>query len=238
MGEWLTRLVWDQETLGSIPSFPTSLFTIVKTHVIIFVKRIFNMGLFSIFGSKPTFDKSKFYTNVRTKFQPLAQVQVNGFEAILAATDGQPLSHRAYALATAWHETNKTMQPVREAYWLTENWRKNNLRYYPWYGRGYVQITWEKNYARADRELNLNGRLLANADVAMELPVAAGILRKGMDEGWFTGIKLSDYLPAQGGAILAQYIKARKIINGTDKANIIAGYASVFEWCLSQAGYK
>ena len=54
-----------------------------------------------------------------------------------------PTAWCAYGLATAWWETNKTMQPVREAYWLSEAWRKPNLRYYPHYGRGYVQLTWK-----------------------------------------------------------------------------------------------
>lgn len=28
--------------------------------------------------------------------------------------DGLPITHQAYILATAWHETARTMQPVRE----------------------------------------------------------------------------------------------------------------------------
>lgn len=58
----------------------------------------------------------------------------------------------AYVIATSYWETNKTMVPVKEAYWLSENWRKDNLRYYPWYGRGYVQLTWEDNYKKASKE--------------------------------------------------------------------------------------
>ena len=54
--------------------------------------------------------------------------------------------HTAYVLATAYHETAHTMKPVREAFWLSEGWRRDNLRYYPWYGRGYAQLTWRRNY--------------------------------------------------------------------------------------------
>lgn len=43
-------------------------------------------------------------------------------------------SQIAYVLATVDWETNKTFKPVKEAYWLSENWRKKNLRYYPFYG--------------------------------------------------------------------------------------------------------
>ncbi len=80
---------------------------------------------------------------------------MKGLEAVLGAAKaaGWPLAFTAYALATACHETAYTMQPVREAFWLSENWRRTHLRYYPFYGRGYVQLTWKANYERADREL-------------------------------------------------------------------------------------
>ena len=48
-----------------------------------------------------------------------------------------------YLLATAFWQTARTMQPVDEAFWLSEAWRKKNLRYWPWYGRGHCQLTWE-----------------------------------------------------------------------------------------------
>ena len=57
--------------------------------------------------------------------------QISGLEAVLAAAKAAnwPLAFTAYALATASHETAHTMQPVREAFWLSENWRRANLRY-------------------------------------------------------------------------------------------------------------
>ena len=61
----------------------------------------------------------------------------------------------AYVMATASWETAGTMEPVREAYYLghrAEPYRKT-LRYYPAYGRGFVQLTWARNYAFADRAL-------------------------------------------------------------------------------------
>jgi hypothetical protein len=80
--------------------------------------------------------------------------QVKGLEAVLGAAKavGWPLAFTAYALATAAHETAHTMQPVREAFWLSESWRRTHLaRYYPFYGRGYIQLTWRANYEKADR---------------------------------------------------------------------------------------
>lgn len=172
--------------------------------------------------------------------------QVSGLEAVLGAAKeaGWPLAFAAYALATAGHETNYTMQPVREAFWLSENWRSKNLRYYPFYGRGYVQLTWKENYAKADRELALRGSLNDNLDLALDPGIAAKIMVKGMQEGWFCGDKagkrhtLARHVPVDGAAAsAAQFSSARRIINGTDKAGKIAGEAIKFQAALQAGGW-
>jgi len=122
--------------------------------------------------------------------------------------------HTAYVLATAYHETAHTMKPVREAFWLNEDWRRANLRYWPWYGRGYVQLTWRRNYEHAGDELGLD--LTTDADVVMQPGVAAKILVRGMREGWFTGKSMGDY---------SNFSSMRRVVNGTDKAALIAGHA-------------
>jgi len=53
---------------------------------------------------------------------------------------------------------------------------------------------------------------------------------KGMLEGWFTGYKLAQFFPL--GSVKADWIGARKIINGLDKAKLIAEYAMKFYDCL------
>lgn len=171
--------------------------------------------------------------------------QVKGLEAVLGAAKAArwPIAFTAYALATACHETACTMQPVREAFWLSEGWRRTNLRYYPFYGRGYVQLTWKANYEKADRDLKLGGRLNDNLDLAMNPFIAAKIMVKGMQEGWFCGDKsghrhtLARHLPANGAASVAQFTSARRIINGTDKAGKIAGEATKFQTALRAAGW-
>jgi putative chitinase len=172
--------------------------------------------------------------------------QVMGLHAVLGAAReaGWPLAFTAYALATACHETNSTMQPVREAYWLSENWRRNNLRrYYPYFGRGYVQLTWKANYERADRELELGGRLNDNLDLALDPNIAARIMVRGMQEGWFCADRsgqrhtLVRHLPANGIASSSQFTSARRIINGTDKAGKIAGEAAKFQEALRAGGW-
>jgi hypothetical protein len=190
------------------------------------------------------FDPKPFFAALRAGIlgPSLSKNEVSGCDAIVAAMDGSPLAHCAYALATAYHETAATMQPVREAYWLTEAWRRKHLRYYPWYGRGYVQLTWDTNYQRADLELTLNGALVKNLDLALDPVIAAKIMRRGMDEGWFAGDSkgrhtLKRHLPPAGPATVAQFTAARRIINGTDKDTLIARHAIQFQSALQKGGW-
>ena len=137
----------------------------------------------------------------------------------------------AYVLATAYWETGRTMKPVKEAYWLSEDWRKKNLRYYPWYGRGFVQLTWEANYKKAGDKLGVD--LIKNKDLALDPDIAAKILVDGMIEGWFTGKKLSDYITLKK----SDFVEARRIINGVDKKNEIADIAKQYDADLKRVGY-
>lgn len=129
----------------------------------------------------------------------------------------------AYILATANWETARTMKPVREAFWMSEQWRADKLRYYPWYGRGYVQLTWERNYRRAENELGVD--LTSNPDAAMKPEIAAKVLVMGMMFGWFTGAALPVYV----NDTKSDYINARRVVNGTDKAEEIAELARKYE---------
>ena len=102
----------------------------------------------------------------------------------------------AYVLATAFWETARSMRPVVEAFWKSEDWRRRNLRYYPWHGRGFVQLTWEKNYQRAARELGIP--FDQNPSLALDPLNAARVLVIGMREGWFTGKRLATTSPCSG----------------------------------------
>lgn len=138
----------------------------------------------------------------------------------------------AYVLATAYWETARTMKPVIEAFWLSEEWRRNNLRYYPWYGRGYVQLTWEYNYRKAAAALGVP--LDKDPNLALKSEVAAKVLVVGSKEGWFTGSKLSDYITLQK----SDFLNARRIINGTDKKEEIAKIAVQYDTMLRVNGYE
>jgi len=86
------------------------------------------------------------------------------------------------AIGTTAIETASTFLPVREAFWLSEAWRAANLRYYPWYGRGLIQITWEANYRafgqKVDELWQAGGAidLIARPDDAMEPDIAAAVM--------------------------------------------------------------
>lgn len=174
----------------------------------------------------------------------LTQSQVAGTEAKIKAfiEAGFPLSWAAYALATSYHETAKKMVPVREGLNASDAWRKKNLRYYPWYGRGDVQLTWEENYKRADRELNLGGKLVNNLDLALDPEISAKIMVLGMKEGWFSGDSqgrhtLDRHLKKEEETV-GRFTNARRIINLMDKAMLIATYAMKFQEALKKAGYR
>lgn len=139
----------------------------------------------------------------------------------------------AYVLATAEWETNYTFEPVKEAYWVknAEAWRKRNLRYYPWYGRGLVQLTWEDNYRKAGKAIGVD--LIADPDAAMEPENAVAILVLGMKYGWFTKRRLDEFFDLKR----SEFVGARRIINGTDKAAEIAALARKHDAELKAAGY-
>lgn len=144
---------------------------------------------------------------------------------------GLTIPQTAYVLAIAHWETNATMLPVKEGYYLgsrAESFRRS-LRYYPWYGRGFSQLTWERNYLRASAALKVD--LIANPDLALDPVIAGQVLVLGSKEGWFTGRKLADYIrPGR-----TDYLGARRIINGTDKAAAIADLALAYEYDLTPA---
>ena len=187
-------------------------------------------------------DLKAFFDHIRKPlFGRLSAKQVSGHEDIIKELKarGVPLPEAAYVLATAYHETAKTMQPVREGLRASDAWRKKNLRYYPWYGRGHVQLTWEENYRKADQKLGLGGALVANPDLALDPEISAQVLVLGSVQGWFAGDKKGRHTLARHitTGTRAEYRQARRIINIMDKADLIAGHALLYKEALQKAGY-
>jgi hypothetical protein len=134
----------------------------------------------------------------------------------------------AYVLATAYHETAHTMKPIREM--GGEKYLKSKP-YYPYVGMGFVQLTWKANYQKASKALGVD--FVANPKKLLEPAYSAAILVTGMKEGWFTTKALEDYITLYK----SDFTGARRIVNGTDRARLIAGYAVEYDAALKAMGY-
>ncbi|WP_416408398.1 hypothetical protein [Agrobacterium rosae] len=199
------------------------------------------------------FDRQRFFATIRTApFSGRMSVQqVQGTELVLDEFEerapGGDSRHLAYMLATAFHETAATMQPVRETLAATDEaairildrayaagrlgqvrkpyWRRD-AQGKSWLGRGLVQLTHRRNYEAMSAVTGID--LVARPERAMEPQVSAAILVEGMLRGSFTGRRLSQYFNASR----ADWEGARAIINGNDRAALLAGYGRSFHTAL------
>ncbi|NEK37170.1 hypothetical protein [Rhizobium leguminosarum] len=204
-------------------------------------------------------DRAFFFDTVRHGLFKgnLTQPQVVGITAILDAWEERfaDADRRwlAYILATAYHETAYTMQPVRETLaesdvraveiletafaagrlsWVkTPYWRPDEDGR-SWLGRGLVQLTHKRNYEAMSVLTGID--LIDDPDRAMEMDAAVTILIEGMLQGSFTGHRLADHL----NETTADWVNARRIVNGTDRAEKLAAYAMVFDAAIRPDGAR
>jgi len=191
-------------------------------------------------------NRKHFFDTIRTALfaGSINQSQVEGMESIICVweTGGyKDLRWLAYILATTFHETGQTMQPVRElgkgkGYPYGKMLKRGGgpgkrIPYSTpqqiYYGRGYVQLTWYENYESMGRLLSID--LLNNPDLALQPVIASKIMFEGMTNGNshfgdFTGLSLENFFNDKK----CDWVNARKIINGLDCASKIAGYAKLF----------
>jgi putative chitinase len=189
------------------------------------------------------FDRKVFFESVRNSLfgGALKQRQVDGMEALLSAWEAAPISddlrYFAYMLATTFHETARTMQPIEEI-------GKGKGHSYgkpdpetgqTYYGRGFVQLTWKANYEEATSRLGLTGDddLVWHPVKALDPKISAEVMFQGMTQGWFTGKKLKNYFSSH----INDPIAARAIINADVSKNgkRIAGYHADFLAALQAA---
>lgn len=165
----------------------------------------------------------------------LSQQQVDGQNVIIglweAEATGSPMTDLrwlAYILATTYHETAQKMWPIEE-YGKGEGMKYGTT----YYGRGFVQLTWDYNYDHASAALSLvdDRDLVKHPQLALDSLIAARIMFRGMAEGWFTGKKLGEYFNQDRD----DPINARQIINGNDDDTLIAGYHGEFLQALKGA---
>jgi putative chitinase len=172
--------------------------------------------------------------------------QVEGMNFIVdvweANHEGKDDRWLAYALGTSFHETATTMQPIKEF-----GSRERFMRLYDktgnnpnlakrlgntvvgdgalFAGRGYVQLTGRGNYNKMGKAFDVD---LTSSEAAakrvMQAELASKIMFKGMEDGDFTGKRLANFFTKTK----TDWVNARKIINGLDKAEKIAGHAIKF----------
>ena len=185
------------------------------------------------------FDRDVYFATVRESLfeGALSQQQVDGQSVILAVWEhqagGTPMTDRrwlAYMLATTYHECATKMWPTTE--YGSQEYLKGK-EYYPYIGRGFVQLTWETNYEKASAALGLidDRNLVEYPTLALDSLIAARVMFRGMAEGWFTGRKLGQYFDDD----TDDPKNARQIINGNDCDQMIADYHDMFLAALDDA---
>jgi hypothetical protein len=199
-------------------------------------------------------NRAAFYAAARTTpfGGRLTQQNADGTDAILDEWEAnwrakQPIAALAYILATVYHETDGTLR------WDIEEYGKGKGKAYGkpagpyrqiYYGRGPEQLTHLENYERIQKLVvsrRFPGKdIVRHPGQALEKDIAIAIMFEGMfrgisTRGDFTGKALEDYFPANADELptkdlRSRAVEARRVINGTDKADLIA---TVFEGFLS-----
>ena len=186
-------------------------------------------------------NKKSFYDYIRDILfkGKISSKQFEGIEAIFKGCSDNNLCDLrwiAYMMATSYHETAKTMQPIEEygkgkGYDYGKKLKRSRVAYVNpdkiYYGRGLVQLTWFENYQYMGKLLGLP--LLQNPELLLTMEVSVKVMMEGMTKGKssfgdFTGVSLENYF----NDTKTDWINARKIINGLDAAEIISEYAQSF----------
>lgn len=179
-------------------------------------------------------NKTQLYDDIRQSIfhGKLSESQVKGIESILnewvkrGYTDMRWLS---YILATVYHESAGTMQPVEEhgkgkghSYG-----QPDPLTGQVYYGRGRVQLTFYGNYLKFEKRLKMP--LTAHPELMLTDEVDIPVLFDGMVNGLYTGVGLPKYFNDK----TEDFYNARRIVNSVDKAELISSYAKNFLKALS-----
>lgn len=154
---------------------------------------------------------------------PITDDRVEGVRAIshaIAEASITDVRHIAYIFATCAHECSFLCIEERKAAQGTTVWEMQKKYWNTgYYGRGYAQITWKKNYEKFEKLLGLP--LVAQPELALVPETSAKILVIGMRDGMFSGKKLSDYINAKS----TDFIRARRVVNGNFQADRVAAHA-------------
>lgn len=185
---------------------------------------------------KNNIDINKFIALLAKEFPAIKNTVAIRFllNRMLADTRITHIAWIPYIFATILKECHVTFEPIEE-------WRKGRGTDYGkpvkfidpetnkeytncYYGRGYVQLTWDFNYISIGKAIGMGYKLAINPDLALERDIAYEIMIHGMVNGIFTRRKISTYINSN----ICDFINARRVINGLDKAEEIARNAHIF----------
>lgn len=189
----------------------------------------------------------------------LKQSQVDGLNDILKASEGLPIKHRAYILATAYHETGLDMSPNVENLNYTKADRIRSV----WPSR-FPSIASAQPYVRNPKALAnkvYNGRMgnrsgtddgwnyrgrgqvhITGRDNYKKAGEAVGIdflrtpdlaLRRDVSAKVLVEGMSKGWFTGKRLSDYNNYVDMRRIVNGTDQAAKIAAYADKFEAALN-----
>lgn len=143
---------------------------------------------------------------------------------------GLSKQHTAYVLATVKHETGNKFEPVEEIGKGKGLPYGNPINGKVYYGRGFIQITWQANYQKFRNYFEKiwgvdgNGKwefdLVNTPELALDPYISSVCTVHGMAKAMFTGKGLSDY----GDGDKFDPFNARRTVNGIDRAELIKGY--------------
>lgn len=195
-------------------------------------------------------NRASFFNRLKTYglFSKLNTGNVQGMAAIIDEYERLgwfDLRWLAYIMATVYHETIRTMQPIEELGRGKGKPYGSKLKYgggpgkrvaYTcpdkiYFGRGHTQNTWFEIYEKLSntkRAKDENWDFLNNPELLLQMKPSIWATFFAMSTGLYTGRKLSQYFDGA-----KEYpVKARAIINGSDKAELISGYYVKFLKCL------
>lgn len=124
-------------------------------------------------------NKVQFYQSIRDKglFKTLTDTQVKSIDAIIFECEKQGIEDMrqvAYIMATAYWEAHNPRKPELRMTPMKEFGGESYLKgkkYYPYFGRGFSQLTWDYNYRKEAKRLGLD--LMNNPDLILDIPIAA-----------------------------------------------------------------
>lgn len=185
-------------------------------------------------------NKKKFFNSIRASLfgGTLSISQVKQMLSILQEWERRgmhDLRQLADIFGTVYWETDKTMCPIEEygkgkGRKYGQRVKMNGLPYiepFIFYGRGHTQNTWWDNYnglTNAARKQGKDWDFLRHPGLLLQTEPSIWATFHAMTTGMYTGKKLSDYFNDK----VCDWTGARRIINGTDKAEEIAGISKKF----------